>query len=71
MKLLRQLFSLNEGEGSRKIQVLFLGVALLVFGDKLGFTPDQMDNARWVILTYLGGQSAVDALEAKAVADKG
>lgn len=45
---------------SRKLWIAVIGAALVALATQLGFPQETVDNFVKVIMTYIGGQAAVD-----------
>ena len=50
---------------SRKLWVTILGSLAVTLLIQVGAPESVTDNIRWIVLTYLGGQSCVDLMAAK------
>ena len=55
---------MKEKLASRKLWAAVVGAALAALGSQLGVSPDLIETAVTVIVTYIGGQSIVDAVAA-------
>ena len=55
---------MKEKLASRKLWAAVVGAALATLGNHLGLSPDIVQTAVTVIMTYIGGQSIVDAVAA-------
>lgn len=58
MKFLDALWGESQ---SRKAQVLLVLIAMVLFGQKLGMTADQVENAAYGMMAYIFGQGVADS----------
>jgi len=50
---------------SRKLWVTVAAAALMALGSQLGIDPDTLDKVMAIAMTYVGGESLVDAANAR------